>query len=125
MPANDAMTYWQNMANEARAGRVSLDPEIGPIYDRAAQELINILREVERDVRFASQITGLGDFPFADTVARVFTEILGGQENSIASTTREYAEVLDKMREAVNLAVARTVHQDAEHGQILDGIHHH
>lgn len=70
MADSSDVTLWKFLAEESKAGRLNLDPSVASDCLKACEDQLQVYRECRDMTRQMSHVTGLGDFPAADELAK-------------------------------------------------------
>src|SRR5689334_11526841 len=80
MAESDDITLWKHLAEESKAGRLDLDPSIATDCLKACEDQLDVYKECQSLVKQAEHVTGLGDFPASDQLAKMLSlKAVGGE----------------------------------------------
>jgi len=117
----DQRHFWESLRDQATAGDLDIDPEVGRNASNAIQGLIAIYEEVAQDTTGMSQVTGLGDFTEGHELAR----LLGlkafdpEKDGDLYSALMDHIRVLQLMDETIQASLNRLADQDEDTSQQL------
>ena len=111
--SND-VTLWKFLAEESKAGRLNLDPSVASDCLKACEDQLQVYRECRDMTRQMSHVTGLGDFPAADELAKMLGAKAVGGEGNFHEAFSEHIEVLTLIRDTIKSSVDRISEQDRQ-----------
>jgi hypothetical protein len=119
MSPTDELTQWQYLANEAKAGRLTLDPHAAQVYHDACAKLMSRLFDVRQQFGHVDRITGLGGFDCAAQLEGGLTKLVDGSEGSVPWSLDQYISVAKLISETVSHSIRKTVQQDEASGSSI------
>ncbi|WP_067470586.1 hypothetical protein [Nocardia amamiensis] len=117
MSMDHEIKLWRHLADEAKAGRLYLDPAVAKGCRDACSNQIRLYETVRDDLRYVSNVSGFGDFDCADELAKMLGGKAIGGEGDVDSALREHIEVLTLMRDTIQVSVDRIAAQDDANAQ--------
>lgn len=117
MAESDDITLWKNLAEESKAGRLDLDPSIATDCLKACEDQLDVYKECQSLVKQAEHVTGLGDFPASDQLAKMLSLKAVGGEGNFFDSLKEHIEVLSLIRDTIKYSVDRFTDQDRQNQQ--------
>ncbi|MEU2030965.1 hypothetical protein [Nocardia amamiensis] len=114
---SEEVSRWRYLADEAKAGRLYLDPTVAASCRDACDRQIDLYVALLEDLKMISRVTGLGRFDCADELAKMLGSKAIGGEGDVDSALREHIEVLTLMRDAIQVSVDRIGAQDETNAQ--------
>ncbi|MEU4342687.1 hypothetical protein AB0H00_15685 [Nocardia sp. NPDC023852] len=119
---NEDVTLWRYLADEAKSGRLYLDDSVSRDCLKACEDRIRVYNECRSMLKIMSNVTGLGDFPCADELAKMLgTKAIGG-EGDFDSSLAEHIAVLEGIRDTIKVSVDRLVEQERVNAQTIANI---
>ncbi|RDI51840.1 hypothetical protein DFR68_104324 [Nocardia mexicana] len=103
---------WKGLLDQADAGRLLLDPEIGAGLDKVCDRHIDRLGDVLSEVRNISHITGFGAFESGRVLERKFSLTASGSDRALDAVVRRHIEVVVAVKEIVARAISNFVAQE-------------
>lgn len=125
MAHSDDVTLWQHLAEESKAGRLNLDPSVAQDCLRACEDQLNVYRECRGMLQDMKTVTGLGDFPAADQLAKMLGAKAIGGEGDFDTAFRDHIEVLQLIRDTIKHSVDRLVDHDQQNAGTIAGSENH
>jgi hypothetical protein len=114
---DDDLARWTYLAEQAKQGFLTLNPEAASAYAAACRTLIGGLASAQSNVKSAGNIGGLGQFRWADELRNGLKGVVDGSDNSVRDTLDKYMQVTQLMSDTVNAAVRTLTGQDADTAQ--------
>jgi hypothetical protein len=114
---DDDLNRWKYLADQAKQGLLTLNPEAAAAYAAACRTLIVGLDSAKTTIRSATNIDGLGGFAWADELRDGLNGVVDGSDNSVRDTLDKYMQVAQLMSDTVNAAVRTLTGQDADTAQ--------
>ncbi len=112
MATSADVTQWQYLAAEAQAGRLDLDPSVSQDCLKACEDELAVYHDARALLGGVSNISGFGDFPAADALAKMFSAKAVGGEGSVDASLEKHIEVLSLIRDTIKYSVDRLVQHD-------------
>ncbi|MBF6330495.1 hypothetical protein [Nocardia transvalensis] len=103
---------WKRLLDQANAGALSLDPEVGKGLDKVCDDHIEKLQDVIFLIRGITRITGFGAFDSGRTLENKFSLTASGTERSLDTVIKQHIDAVQTMKEVVAKAIANFVAQD-------------
>lgn len=125
MTHSDDMTLWQQLAEDAKAGRLDLDPSVSQDCLKACEDELTVYRECRVMLQDMTTVTGLGDFPAADQLAKMLGMKAAGGEGDFDTAFREHIQVLELIRDTIKHSVDRLVDHDQQNAATIAGTDNH
>ncbi|WP_040774524.1 hypothetical protein [Nocardia pneumoniae] len=122
MAVNEDVTLWRYLADEAKAGHLYLDDSVSRDCLKAVEDRIGVLNKCRRLLRNMDKVTGLGDFPCADELAKMLGAKAIGGEGDFDSALAEHITVLELIRDTIKVSVDRLVEQERINAQALANV---
>ncbi len=122
MDSND-ISLWKFLSEESKAGRLDLDPSVSSDCLKACEDQLEVYRECRNMLGHTSNVTGLGDFPAADELAKMLGAKAIGGEGDFDTALAEHIEVLTLIRDTIKCSVDRLVHRDQQNAADLANNH--
>ncbi|MGK8511962.1 hypothetical protein ACRS5S_29390 [Nocardia asiatica] len=119
---NEDITLWRYLADDAKAGRLYLDDSVSRDCLKACEDRIRVFTECRSMLRTMQRVTGLGDFPCADELAKMLGFRAIGGEADFDSALAEHITVLELIRDTIKVSVDRLVEQEQVNAQALVNI---
>ncbi|MGW4327558.1 hypothetical protein ACWEKR_16870 [Nocardia sp. NPDC004573] len=119
---NEDITLWRFLADEAKGGRLYLDDSVARDCLEAVEDRIHVYREGRDMLKRMSNVSGLGDFPCADDLAKMLGAKAIGGEGDFDSALAEHITVLELIRDTIKVSVDRLVEQERVNAQALANI---
>ncbi|MFC6012574.1 hypothetical protein [Nocardia lasii] len=120
MASSDEKTRWQYLNEEAKAGRLYLDPSVATSCRDASNKQIDLFLELKGDLQAVATVTGLGRFRAADELAKMLGMKAIGGERDFLTAFQEHIEVLELIRDTIEISVKKYEDQDQALGQGLN-----
>ena len=115
----DALAQWKFMADEAKAGRLDLDPSVSQDCLKACEDQLDVYRSARELLAQASKVSGFGDFPAADELAKMFELKVAGGPGDFDSALKAHIDVLEQIRDTIKYSVDRLVDHDRQQAQAI------
>jgi hypothetical protein len=112
MADNQDVTLWKYISGESQAGRLDLDPSVSKDCLAACENELELYRDARTMLRQLSHVSGLGDFPAAEELAKMFGLKAMGGEGAFDSSLAKHIEVLELIRDTIKYSVDRLVDHD-------------
>jgi hypothetical protein len=112
MAADQDVTLWKYLSGEAQAGHLDLDPSVSKDCLTACENELQVYRDARNMLSILSSISGLGDFPAAEELAKMFGLKAVGGEGAFDSSLAKHIEVLELIRDTIKYSVDRLVDHD-------------
>ncbi len=112
MATSNDVTLWQYLASESKAGRLDLDPSVSNDCMKACENQINVYKECRTLLTNVSTVTGFGDFPASDALAKMFSTKAAGGQGDFDSALSNGIRVLELIRDTIKSSVDRLVEHD-------------
>lgn len=115
-------TQWEQLAVEAKAGRLSLDPSVSADCLSACDDLIDGLDDIAKTAKLAARAQGFGGFDSGVQLAAMYGRKGAGGPDAIDRIIREHKEVVMLIRDTINASVTRVGTQDHSSSQQISTI---
>ena len=112
MASDQDVALWKSLSEESQAGRLDLDPSVSKDCLTACENELGVYRSARIMLRALSNVTGLGDFPAADDLAKMFGLKAVGGDGDFDSALAKHIEVLELIRDTIKYSVERLVDHD-------------
>ncbi|MGY1896627.1 hypothetical protein ACW9HR_05490 [Nocardia gipuzkoensis] len=122
MSGNEDFTLWRHLADEAKGGRLYLDDSVSRDCLLAVENRIQVYKECRTVLTNAAYVSGLGDFPCAEDLAKMLGAKAIGGEGDFDSALAEHITVLELIRDTIKVSVDRLVEQERVNAQALANI---
>ncbi|WP_194829013.1 hypothetical protein [Nocardia sp. XZ_19_231] len=122
MAANDEKSRWQYLNEEAKAGRLYLDPSVAKSCRDASNKQIDLFLELKGDLKSVSSVTGLGRFNAADELAKMLGMKAIGGERDFDTAFKEHIEVLTLIRDTIEISVKKYEEQQIAQAQATNAL---
>jgi hypothetical protein len=116
---DDDLTRWKFLADQAKQGLLTLNPEAATVYAAACQTLISGLASTQDAARYATLVDGLGGFAWSNELRDGLKGVVDGPDNSVKDTLDKYLRVAQLMSDTVSASVRTLTGQDAETGRAI------
>ncbi|MDO3648982.1 hypothetical protein [Nocardia mangyaensis] len=107
MTAEDEKSRWQYLNEEAKAGRLYLDPSVATACRDASNKQIDLFIQLKGDLKSVASVTGLGRFDCADELAKMLGMKAVGGERDFDTAFAEHIEVLTLIRDTIEISVKK------------------
>ncbi|PPJ07775.1 hypothetical protein C5E51_16425 [Nocardia nova] len=125
MAQSEDITLWKFLAEESKAGRLELDPSVSRECLKACEDQLAVYRDCRQMLGNMSNVTGLGDFPAADQLAKMLGAKAVGGEGDFDTAFRDHIEVLQLIRDTIKHSVDRLVDHDQQNAGTIAGSENH
>ncbi|WP_406270501.1 hypothetical protein OH799_28855 [Nocardia sp. NBC_00881] len=122
MSGNEDITVWRYLADQAKAGHLILDDSVSRDCLKACEDRIQVYKDCRTLLNNMSYVTGLGDFPCADELAKMLGCKAIGGEGDFESALAEHISVLELIRDTIKVSVDRLVEQERVNAQTIANI---
>ncbi|KAF0847588.1 hypothetical protein [Nocardia caishijiensis] len=112
MAPSDEKSRWQYLNEEAKAGRLYLDPSVATSCRDASNNQINLFNQLKNDLQSLATVSGLGRFDCADELAKMLGMKAVGGERDFNTAFQEHIEVLTLIRDTIDISVKKYESQD-------------
>lgn len=119
MSVDDDLTRWKYLADQAKQGLLTLNPEAAAAYAAACQTLIGGLDSTKTTIRAATNLDALGGFAWADELRDGLKGVVDGPDNSVQDTLDKYMQVAQLMSDTVNASVRTITGLDAHSADVI------
>ncbi|WP_063046638.1 hypothetical protein [Nocardia pseudovaccinii] len=119
---DEEITRWRHLADEAQAGRLTLDPSVANDCFAACEKQIQVYEDCRTLLRRMDRVTGLGKFDCADALAKMLGEKAIGGDGDVDSALAEHIEVVKLIRDTIKVSVVRLTERDQQNAQGIAGI---
>ncbi|MEU0500233.1 hypothetical protein [Nocardia sp. NPDC005998] len=110
---------WTRLLDQANAGELSLDPEVGKDLDKVCDDQIDRLNTILLGVRRISNMSGFGTFNSGKILEKKFSETASGTDRSLDTVIMQHIDAVETAKEVVAKAIANFVAQDQYHASQL------
>lgn len=119
MADDQDVTLWKYLSGEAQAGRLDLDPSVSNDCLKACNDEITVYKDCRTILKQLTEVSGLGDFPAADDLAKMFGLKAMGGDGDFDSALAKHVEVLELIRDTIKYSVERLVDQDKNQADVI------
>ncbi|MGW0326993.1 hypothetical protein [Nocardia sp. NPDC003183] len=119
MAPTEEKSRWQFLNEEAKAGRLYLDASVAKSCRDASNKQIALFGQLKTDLRMLSSVTGLGRFNCADELAKMLGMKAVGGERDFDTAFKEHIEVLELIRDTIEISVKKYEDQQVAQAQAL------
>lgn len=119
MAPTDEKSRWQYLNEEAKAGRLYLDPSVATSCRDASNNQIALFIRLKSDLQPLSTVTGLGRFTAADELAKMLGMKAIGGERDFNTALEEHIAVLELIRDTIEISVNKYQDQQVAQAQAL------
>ncbi|ATL66162.1 hypothetical protein [Nocardia terpenica] len=112
MVDNQDVTLWKYLSGESQAGRLDLDPSVSKDCLAACENEIRVYESARAMLRTVAYVSGFGDFPASDELAKMLGAKAIGGEGDFDSALAKHIEVLGLIRDTIKHSVERLVDND-------------
>ncbi|MEV6339609.1 hypothetical protein AB0M12_33435 [Nocardia vinacea] len=119
---DEEITRWRHLADEAQAGRLTLDPSVANDCYAACEKQIHLYEDCRALLRHMNRVTGMGRFECADQLAKMLGEKAIGGDGDVDSALAEHIEVVKLIRDTIKVSVQRISEQEQQNAQSIAGI---
>ncbi|MFD4440571.1 hypothetical protein ACFWPK_12450 [Nocardia sp. NPDC058519] len=120
MAPTDEKSRWQYLNEEAKAGRLYLDPSVATSCRDASNNQIALFIQLKNDLQRLSVVTGLGRFTAADELAKMLGMKAIGGERDFNTAFEEHIAVLELIRDTIEISVKKYEDQQVAQAQALN-----
>ncbi|WP_280268813.1 hypothetical protein [Nocardia wallacei] len=103
---------WKGLLEQADAGRLSLDPEVGAGLDKVCERHIDRLGAVLSEARKIGHVTGFGTFDSGVVLARKFSLTAAGSDRALDAVVRRHIDAVLTAKAVVAKAIANFAAHD-------------
>ncbi|WP_194824378.1 hypothetical protein [Nocardia sp. XZ_19_231] len=119
MAPTDEKSRWQYLNEEAKAGRLYLDPSVATSCRDASNNQIALFIQLKSDLQRLSAVTGLGRFTAADELSKMLGMKAIGGERDFNTAFEEHIAVLELIRDTIEISVKKYEDQQIAQAQAL------
>lgn len=119
-PSDALVQDWRNLAAEAKAGQLVLEPEVAKECAAACEDLIKGLAGVRGDIRMLGREIGLGDYESSKQLAQALVDVAYGKDG-FRQRLDEHIDIVKLIHDTVGAQVAKTLATDDDTAQNLKG----
>ncbi|MFC9662466.1 hypothetical protein ACFVJ5_19705 [Nocardia sp. NPDC127606] len=119
MASEDEKSRWQYLNEEAKAGRLYLDPSVATSCRDASNKQIDLFNQLKNDLQSVATVSGLGRFPAADELAKMLGMKAVGGERDFNTAFQEHIDVLTLIRDTIEISVNKYQDQQVAQAQAL------
>ncbi|MFD3703131.1 hypothetical protein ACFWUP_08290 [Nocardia sp. NPDC058658] len=120
MASENEKSRWQYLNEEAKAGRLYLDPSVATSCRDASNMQIDLFLRLKTDLQTLATVTGLGRFTAADELAKMLGMKAVGGERDFDTAFKEHIEVLTLIRDTIEISVKKYEDQQIAQAQALN-----
>lgn len=120
--SDHAITQWQHFADEAKAGRLALDPSVARDCIAACEELLAGFEDMNILAARTERAEGFGGFDSGVELAGMYGRKGAGGPDAINRIIREHKVVVGLIRDTISASVANVGWQDDTNSQGIAGI---
>jgi len=119
----DQQHLWENLRDQATAGELDIDPEVGRTSSAAIQQMIGVYEDVLDGSQQMAHVTGLGDFAEGHELARLLGLKAFDPEGDgdLYHAVEDHIRVLKLMDETIQASLNRLAEQDEGNSEQLGG----
>ncbi|MFD4354303.1 hypothetical protein ACFWPX_17245 [Nocardia sp. NPDC058518] len=122
MASNDEKSRWQYLNEEAKAGRLYLDPSVATSCRDASNRQIDLFNTLKNELQHVSTVTGLGRFTAADELAKMLGMKAIGGERDFKTAFEEHIAVLELIRDTIEISVKKYEDQQIAQAQATNAL---
>ncbi|MFC8385763.1 hypothetical protein [Nocardia sp. NPDC057272] len=122
MASNDEKSRWQYLNEEAKAGRLYLDPSVATSCRDASNRQIDLFNTLKNELQHVATVTGLGRFTAADELAKMLGMKAIGGERDFKTAFEEHIAVLELIRDTIEISVKKYEDQQIAQAQATDAL---
>ncbi|MBF6063724.1 hypothetical protein IU500_23960 [Nocardia terpenica] len=122
MVDNQDVTLWKFLSGEAQAGRLDLDPSVSQDCLTACENELKVYRDARTLLGNVAHVSGFGDFPASDELAKMLGAKAIGGEGDFDSALAKHIEVLGLIRDTIKHSVERLVDNDKSQADRIAGL---
>ncbi|MFD6401023.1 hypothetical protein [Nocardia sp. NPDC060249] len=122
MTSEDEKSRWQYLNEEAKAGRLYLDPSVATSCRDASNKQIDLFIQLKNDLQYVSSVSGLGRFNAADELAKMLGMKAIGGERDFDTAFKEHIEVLTLIRDTIEISVKKYEDQQTAQAQATNAL---
>ncbi|MFF2391358.1 hypothetical protein [Nocardia sp. NPDC058114] len=119
MASEDEKSRWQYLNEEAKAGRLYLDPSVATSCRDASNKQIDLFNQLKNDLQSVATVSGLGRFRAADELAKMLGMKAVGGERDFNTAFQEHIDVLTLIRDTIEISVNKYQDQQVAQAQAL------
>ncbi|MFE1594951.1 hypothetical protein [Nocardia sp. NPDC058705] len=119
MAPTDEKSRWQYLNEEAKAGRLYLDPSVATSCRDASNTQIALFTQLKNELQMLASVTGLGRFTAADELAKMLGMKAIGGERDFKTAFEEHIAVLELIRDTIEISVKKYEDQQIAQAQAL------
>ncbi|NEW38695.1 hypothetical protein GV794_28000 [Nocardia cyriacigeorgica] len=108
---------WRSLLDQANAGQVTLDPEVGKGLNLVCENYLLKLDEAYDKVKHVSDVDGFGTFPSGTALKEKFTLKASGTDQSLNAVILEHIETVKLIQQVVAKSIANLTETDQGTGQ--------
>jgi pyruvate dehydrogenase complex dehydrogenase (E1) component len=113
---------WRKLLDQANAGELALDPEIGKGLDKVCDDYLDKLDGLLRTASTVTDITGFGPFPSSQALQDKFKLKATGGDQSIDAVLKQHVDSVQLAKQVVAQAISNFVEQDQQRADQLAGV---
>ena len=118
MAEMDSLAYWKGLQQKAEAGTLRVSPDDAAELVKDCGDRLDDIYEGINMSRRLTRISGLGNFPVADIIARKY-EAKGVEMQHVLD---EHHELVQIMKDTIDKAIRNYVEMDDRTRRHLDGM---
>ncbi|PKV80826.1 hypothetical protein [Nocardia fluminea] len=119
MASEEEKSRWQYLNEEAKAGRLYLDPSVATSCRDASNKQIDLFNQLKNDLQSVATVSGLGRFPAADELSKMLGMKAVGGERDFNTAFQEHIDVLTLIRDTIEISVKKYEDQQVAQAQAL------
>lgn len=96
---------WKRLLNQANAGELLLDPEVGKGLDKVCDDQIDRLNTVLDKIGVIGDISGFGTFNSGKILEKKFSETAAGTDRSLEVVVKQHIDAIETVKEVVAKAI--------------------
>ncbi|WP_280183487.1 hypothetical protein [Nocardia cyriacigeorgica] len=108
---------WRQLLDQANAGELTLDPDVGAGLDKVCLDYLAKLDDIFIATNSIERVDGFGSFPSGEALRDKFTEKGSGPNQSIRSVILEHIETVKLIQQVVAKSIANLTETDQGTGQ--------
>lgn len=106
------MPYWQNLKNQAEAGELRMDAELGTQLKNHVTTLIKQLEDQVQQAGNLRYVTGFGGLKSAQALQQKFSNKATADEDSAVNRLKQAIEIAKLMEQTYTLAIRQIEETD-------------
>ncbi|MFG1796947.1 hypothetical protein [Nocardia sp. NPDC049149] len=113
---------WQKVLDQADAGEISLDPEVGSGLDKACDDYLDRLGGILVTVDDVKDLSGFGTFPSSFALQEKFSLKATGSDQAIDAVLKQHIDAVKIAKQVVAKAISNFQEQDQSRADQFTGL---